>query len=115
MQQEKNLLGITLLVIFLVNYQKEPSEMGDSLGAIRWKRMQKMSSPSNHQGFLNVSLSESLLKQRLDTNNQHLISDMPNQMAKSIVELSPDANKPPNLGHIRNILLGWSCSKNLES
>ena len=35
---------------------------------------------------------------------------------KVLVEFSsPNTNKPLHLGHVRNILLGWSCSKILEA
>ncbi|MBK6664563.1 MAG: hypothetical protein IPG48_00025 [Saprospiraceae bacterium] len=62
--------------------KKSPSEIGDSLGNWMEAHVEDVVSHQTIQGFLNVSLSDHFWKQSLDTISQHLISDMPNQMAK---------------------------------
>ncbi len=69
------------------------------------------------KGFLNLTLSHQFW---ITTINK--IVSVPNygisafNGKKVMVEFaSPNTNKPLHLGHIRNILLGWSCSRILEA
>lgn len=69
------------------------------------------------QGFLNISLGDDYWSSRLgemqrDPNFWKPV--MPKE--KVMVEFSsPNTNKPLHLGHIRNILLGWSVSRIFEA
>jgi len=68
------------------------------------------------QGFLNLSLSSKYWEELLVTvsNNDYGIN--PSNGQKMMVEFSsPNTNKPLHLGHIRNILLGWSMSQIAEA
>ncbi|HPQ22739.1 MAG TPA: arginine--tRNA ligase, partial [Saprospiraceae bacterium] len=66
------------------------------------------------QGFLNLKMSNEFWIEQIHEN--HLIIENTNDSSKKImVEFaSPNTNKPLHLGHIRNILLGWSVSQILE-
>ena len=115
----KEFVGDYTFVIFpLVKLlKKSPSEIGDSLGNWMEAHVEDVVSHQTIQGFLNVSLSDHFWKQSLDT----ITSTSDFGYAKSngkkvLVEFSsPNTNKPLHLGHIRNILLGWSCSKILKA
>ncbi len=69
------------------------------------------------KGFLNLEISDAYWQGFL----QSVVADstfgrLPRNGKKVMVEFSsPNTNKPLHLGHIRNILLGWSCSKMLEA
>lgn len=69
------------------------------------------------QGFLNISLSDAYWRQALDAMSADPDDWKPVQSRdKILVEFSsPNTNKPLHLGHIRNILLGWSTYKILTA
>ncbi len=69
------------------------------------------------KGFLNLEISDAYWKIFLQqTLSNPDFGKQPRNGKKVMVEFSsPNTNKPLHLGHIRNILLGWSCSKILES
>ncbi|MEO5907393.1 MAG: arginine--tRNA ligase, partial [Saprospiraceae bacterium] len=68
------------------------------------------------QGFLNISLSTDYWSSVLDEMEKDNDFWKPKQdREKVLVEFaSPNTNKPLHLGHIRNILLGWSTAKILK-
>lgn len=68
------------------------------------------------KGFLNLTLSDNFWLSTLQKiGNESDFGTFPKNGKKIMVEFSsPNTNKPLHLGHIRNILLGWSCSKILE-
>jgi arginyl-tRNA synthetase len=69
------------------------------------------------KGFLNIKLKPSFwlgkLSEYLDDKN--FGSFVPTGKRFMVEYSSPNTNKPLHLGHIRNILLGWSVSKILEA
>lgn len=70
------------------------------------------------KGFLNLSLSKKYWTDRLLSSSAlDLINNkIESKGATVMVEFSsPNTNKPLHLGHIRNILLGWSTSKLLKA
>jgi arginyl-tRNA synthetase len=68
------------------------------------------------QGFVNVSLSDAYwtsVMSSLQANPSYWKPQQPREVI--LVEFSsPNTNKPLHLGHIRNILLGWSMYKILD-
>ena len=69
------------------------------------------------QGFLNLTIDNSFWINFISENvdNQHF-GNLPSKETRVMIEYSsPNTNKPLHLGHIRNILLGWSCSRILEA
>jgi arginyl-tRNA synthetase len=118
-ETRKEFNGDFTFVIFplVKSLKKSPVEIGNLLG--QWMKMNLSYFKDFEivQGFLNFSLSDSFWTETL-----HVISTtshygfIPSNGKKVMVEFSsPNTNKPLHLGHIRNILLGWSCSKILEA
>lgn len=69
------------------------------------------------KGFLNITLSDSFWLEVMDVLTENpVIGKSKLKKGKVLVEFaSPNTNKPLHLGHIRNILLGWSMSKIYEA
>lgn len=68
------------------------------------------------KGFLNLELKDSALLQSLETwYSAGPFSSEPAGRRVMIEFSSPNTNKPLHLGHIRNMLLGWSVSRILEA
>ena len=69
------------------------------------------------QGFLNLSLTDQFwysVMENIQSDPDFWKPSLPSE--KVLVEFSsPNTNKPLHLGHIRNILLGWSMSKIFEA
>ncbi len=108
----------TIVIFPLVKrLKKSPQEIGDTLGKYMLDRLEWIVDFKTIKGFLNISLSDRIWFDVLDD-----IADTPhfgqqkNKGEKLLVEYSsPNTNKPLHLGHIRNILLGWSISNILET
>lgn len=71
------------------------------------------------KGFFNFSLNDefwiSTLRLEVSSSIENRIKE-PGNKEKVLVEYcSPNTNKPLHLGHIRNILLGWSVTKIMKS
>jgi len=99
---------------------KSPDILGNTIG--NWLVDQnKIKSFQIVKGFLNFSLSDEQwhdrwisFQQRLSTSLKNNRLENENQFhgKKILIEYcSPNTNKPLHLGHIRNILLGWSLYK----
>ncbi len=93
-------------------------ELGQAVGQ-HLLNSNKISSYEMVKGFLNFSLPESYWINICKTISESLISDWvktTDPKKKYLIEYcSPNTNKPLHLGHIRNILLGWSVNKILNS
>lgn len=97
--------------------RKKPEQIGEDIGAFLQQEVPEIASFNVIKGFLNLSLSDAFWIQFLkgiqaDENyGRH-----PRNGQKVMVEFSsPNTNKPLHLGHIRNILLGWSASQILDA
>ncbi len=108
----------TFVVFPLVKeLKKKPLDIGNEIGQWLVDKSSVITDFETVQGFLNLTLSSSFwmtaLAKIADTEQygyQHPVNQ------KVLVEFaSPNTNKPLHLGHIRNILLGWSCSKILKA
>ncbi len=97
--------------------KKSPEATGAEIGEYLKANVAEISNFNVIKGFLNLSISDAYW-----TNFLHSIAfdtdygkgEKKNQRA--VIEYSsPNTNKPLHLGHIRNILLGWSCIKILET
>jgi arginyl-tRNA synthetase len=97
--------------------RKSPVQVGEEMGPFLSQNTEGVAKFNVIQGFLNLVLDDSFwfnyFAQIVD--NQHF-GNLPKRGEKVMVEYSsPNTNKPLHLGHIRNILLGWSASKILEA
>jgi arginyl-tRNA synthetase len=97
--------------------KKKPDAIGQEIGAYILKNVAQIERFNVIQGFLNLTVSDAfwrdfLLEIAPDAN----YGKQPRNGRKVMIEYcSPNTNKPLHLGHIRNILLGWSCSKLYEA
>ncbi|MCB0603094.1 MAG: arginine--tRNA ligase [Saprospiraceae bacterium] len=96
-----------VLFPFVKALRTNPAQLGEAIGnqliSQTWVTAFEVKG-----GFLNLTLANSIWKELLDTVT---VSDRQRDPEpKIIIEYSsPNTNKPLHLGHIRNILLGWSC------
>ena len=117
-QTRKEFEGDYTVVVFpfVKVLKSNPVEIGNAIGEYVVSNSENISSFNVVKGFLNFSLSNDYWKSHLKflssatSYGQHAANGK-----KVMVEFSsPNTNKPLHLGHIRNILLGWSCSQILE-
>lgn len=118
-ETRKEFAGDFTFVIFplVKTLKKSPVEIGSSIGNWMLQSNQEIKSYETVQGFLNLSFNDSFWQSVFDKiQNTSQFGYAPRNGKKVLVEFSsPNTNKPLHLGHIRNILLGWSCSKILEA
>lgn len=120
-QTRKDFEGDITVVIFPLTklLKQNPVKLGNELGSFILNNTQQVTGFNVIQGFLNLTISSfyylEFLKDCLNEDKYGFVklnSDSP----LYIVEYSsPNTNKPLHLGHIRNILLGFSISKILEA
>ncbi len=98
--------------------RKKPEEIANSLGAwIKEHKSDVISDFNVIKGFLNFSLPDNFWKDAMaGLKVQEDQGIAKSGSSKVLVEYSsPNTNKPLHLGHIRNILLGWSTHKILAA
>ncbi len=102
---------------FVKAAKKSPDAAAAEIGAYLAEKVSDIQGYNVVKGFLNLEISHAYWTGFL----QSMVSEsnygrLPKNGKKVMVEFSsPNTNKPLHLGHIRNILLGWSCSKMLEA
>lgn len=96
--------------------KKKPDEIGEELGKKLTDEVDEVAGYNVIKGFLNLEIADTYWSNFLkEINTQSDFGHLPATGEKVMVEFSsPNTNKPLHLGHIRNILLGWSCSQILE-
>jgi len=94
-----------------------PDEIATKIGEALEKGAEDVSSIEVIKGFLNISLAGSFWRKQLDAMQEaSQFGYAPRKGIKTAIEFSsPNTNKPLHLGHVRNILLGWSISKILDA
>lgn len=97
--------------------KKSPDAVGAEIGDFLKQQVPEIQAFNVIKGFLNVELSTAYWQAFL--NNALSDADFgrqPRNGHKVLVEYSsPNTNKPLHLGHVRNCLLGWSCSQILDA
>lgn len=111
--------GDYTLVTFAVSktLRQAPNLIAAAIGEHMQRARSWVSSTEVLQGFLNISLSTDYWTSVMDEFKANPDFWKPVQaQEKVLVEFaSPNTNKPLHLGHIRNILLGWSTYKILSA
>jgi len=117
-QTKKEFEGDYTFVVFpLVKaLSKSPQDIAETIGNYLVAQSENVTDFNVIKGFLNLNLENGiwndLLKNALAADNGAGIGNG----KKVLVEFaSPNTNKPLHLGHIRNILLGWSMSQIAEA
>ena len=120
-QTRKDFEGDLTVVIFpLLKYLKQnPVNLGNELGTFILNNSSLFTGFNVIQGFLNLTVSTSYYLDFLNkclNNDKYGFHKVSKNSPLYLVEFSsPNTNKPLHLGHIRNILLGFSISKILEA
>ncbi len=97
--------------------KKSPDAAGAEIGEALLKQVREVQHFNVIKGFLNLELSTAYWQQFLNnTLSDPHYGRQPRNGRKVMVEYSsPNTNKPLHLGHVRNCLLGWSCSRIFEA
>ena len=104
-----------VLFPFVSILKNSPVEIGERVGTYLRESVDEIENFNVVKGFLNISLSASYWIQQIKSGQMLSAPDLDENPGKIMIEFaSPNTNKPLHLGHIRNILLGWSCSKIYE-
>jgi arginyl-tRNA synthetase len=95
---------------------KKPEQIGEELGQFLVREVEEVADYNVIKGFLNLVIADRfwidfLLNEAADDDFGH---GSPKQERVVVEFSSPNTNKPLHLGHVRNILLGWSTSRLLE-
>jgi arginyl-tRNA synthetase len=103
---------------FIKTAKQSPEQVGDTLGKYITSNNPDITKYNVVKGFLNISLSEKFWLQFFKASQQENYGLKPaNSSGKEIMleYASPNTNKPLHLGHIRNIILGYSVSEILKT
>ena len=97
--------------------RKKPEVIGQELGEYLVANSEHITDFNVIKGFLNLSISDTYWKGFLEGmyENADYGKHAPTGKKAMVEFSSPNTNKPLHLGHIRNILLGWSTAKILEA
>lgn len=97
--------------------RKKPEEIGAEMGAYLVDKVAELSDFNVIKGFLNLVVADSYWKSFVEGIQDKTDFGQHEANGKKVmVEFSsPNTNKPLHLGHIRNILLGWSISQIMET
>ncbi len=96
---------------------KAPDAVANDIGAFLQANLPAVKAFNVVKGFLNIEVDAAYWHAFLDeVLHNPGFGRQPRRHEKVMVEFaSPNTNKPLHLGHIRNILLGWSCSNILDA
>ena len=107
---------LTLVVFpFVKAAKKSPEETGNLIGTYLKEHCPDITAFNTVKGFLNLSISDAYWVKHLDSLRKAGEPESKGSKPIVIEYSSPNTNKPLHLGHIRNILLGWSVSRILQA
>lgn len=109
---------ITVVVFPMLRIVKgNPIQIGESLGQYLVDNVNEVDSFNVVKGFLNVVISERYYLDVFNTiKNQDKFGFVsPGSDAVMIEYSSPNTNKPLHLGHVRNVLLGYSVAEIIKA
>ncbi|WP_411895949.1 arginine--tRNA ligase [Winogradskyella sp. A2] len=110
---------ITVVVFPMLRVVKgNPAVIGEQLGAYLKSNMDLVKDFNVVKGFLNLEIDDSyyldFLNSIKDKDNYGFV-DRLDEGAVMVEYSSPNTNKPLHLGHVRNVLLGYSVSEILKA
>ncbi|SHJ18617.1 arginine--tRNA ligase [Aquimarina spongiae] len=111
---------ITVVVFPMLRVVKgNPVQIGEALGKFLKENVDEVDDFNVVKGFLNLVISDQYYLSFFNTikdENQYGFQTPSNEERSVMVEYSsPNTNKPLHLGHIRNILLGYSVSQIIKA
>jgi len=107
----------TFVVFPLVKVLKfSPAQIAEELGQSIKANSRFVEDYNVVKGFLNLQLNQAFWQQCFEELSDEKFGQAGRNGKKMMVEFSsPNTNKPLHLGHIRNILLGWSVAQIAET
>lgn len=107
---------ITLVVFpFTRTSKKSPEQTAEDLGTYLQKNLAFVAGFNVIKGFLNIEISNSYWLNFFEDNAQNADFGKGNLKGTTVLEYcGPNTNKPLHLGHIRNMLLGYSTASLLQ-
>lgn len=109
---------ITVVVFPMLRVIKgNPAQIGESLGKYLTEHVEEVIDFNVVKGFLNLVLSDAYYLEFFNsvTNFSSFGIESPGTDAMMVEYASPNTNKPLHLGHMRNILLGYSVAEILKA
>lgn len=111
---------VTMVVFPLVKQSKgNPAEIGNKIGEYLVENVDLVTKFNVVQGFLNIVISDSYYSQFFNSilDNKSFGYQQTNTDSKAVMVeyASPNTNKPLHLGHVRNVLLGYSVAEILKA
>jgi arginyl-tRNA synthetase len=101
---------------FVKELKISPEAIGEAIGTFMKENDADIKDYNVVKGFLNMTYSDDFWIRIAKNIPIGSYGTFPKNGKKVMVEFSsPNTNKPLHLGHIRNILLGWSCTKIFEA
>ena len=98
---------------------KNPEQLGQAIGEWLVANESSVAKFNVVKGFLNISINAGSWVEKLQgiyNNENYGVQPVTENSPLVMIEYSsPNTNKPLHLGHLRNILLGWSLSQILEA
>ena len=118
---KKEFTGDVTLVVFplLRISKKKPEDTANEIGSYLKENLDLVIEYNVVKGFLNLVINDTYYLEFLNENafkeNFGIMSNRNPDDTYMVEYSSPNTNKPLHLGHIRNILLGYSVSRILEA
>ncbi|AZJ36081.1 arginine--tRNA ligase [Tenacibaculum singaporense] len=110
---------ITVVVFPLLRYKKgNPVQIGEDLGKYLVENINKITSYNVVKGFLNLVIDDSFYVNffnQIATDSTYGFVKEDETDARMVEYSSPNTNKPLHLGHVRNVLLGYSVAEILKA
>ena len=105
----------TIVIFPLVKQlKKSPDVLGTELGEALLQSVDFVEKYNVVKGFLNISVKSELFLEIFKARQENFGKIQPKNKKVMVEYCSPNTNKPLHLGHIRNILLGYSVSQILQ-
>ncbi len=110
---------VTVVVFPLLRYKKgNPVQIGEDLGKYLVENVSEITNYNVVKGFLNLVVDNSFYTNFFNSikdDAEYGFVSNENAAAKMVEYSSPNTNKPLHLGHVRNVLLGYSVSEILKA
>ena len=117
----KEFAGDITIVIFpmLRVVKANPVQIGEQLGQYLVTHVEEVKGFNVVKGFLNIEISDAYYMDFFNTIKADtafgFVSPSHNSKAVMVEYSSPNTNKPLHLGHVRNVILGYSVSEILKA
>ncbi len=111
---------ITVVIFPLLRYKKgNPVQIGEDLGKYLVENIKEVTNYNVVKGFLNLIIDDSFytnfFNQIATDTTYGFVSPSANNSSRMVEYSSPNTNKPLHLGHVRNVLLGYSVAEILKA